>query len=54
MHVVRNSAPAQMAVRSIPHWDMDLGEKAAQNTFLFHMSIGTVIDNDTGAWDLAM
>ena len=48
VNVVRSSAPAQVAVLSIPHWDTDLGEKVPRDTFVFQVPIGTVIDNDAG------
>ena len=52
INVVRSSAPAQLAVLSIPLWDSELGDRLPRDTFVFQVPLGTVISNDpdAGVW----
>ena len=53
VNVVLSSAPAELVILSIPHYDWETDSKSPRDSFVFQVPIGTVISGvDAGAWPL--
>lgn len=52
-NVVISSAPAELAILSIPHYEWETDDKPLRDSFVFQVPVGTVISSvDAGAWGL--
>ena len=52
-NVVISSAPAELAILSIPHYEWETDDKPLRDSFVFQVPVGTVISSvDAGTWGL--